>query len=96
MRGAAPLACFKAVPRRLIIGKRERPSRHPPQRLPQIKGRVIEMLRWAAIFFIIAIVAAIFGFGGIVSAAASVAKVLFFIFLILFVVSLIFGRRSTL
>ncbi|WP_020620222.1 DUF1328 domain-containing protein [Paenibacillus daejeonensis] len=52
------------------------------------------MLRWAAIFFIIAIVAAIFGFGGIVDAAAGVAKVLFFIFLILFVVSLITGRRS--
>ncbi|MFS0727073.1 DUF1328 domain-containing protein [Paenibacillus sp. 1P07SE] len=53
------------------------------------------MLRWAAIFFIIAIVAAIFGFGGIVDAAAGVAKVLFFIFLILFVVSLITGRRGS-
>jgi uncharacterized membrane protein YtjA (UPF0391 family) len=54
------------------------------------------MLKWAAIFFVIAIVAAIFGFGGIVDAAATVAKVLFFIFLILFVVSLIFGRKSRL
>ncbi|CAM4455468.1 DUF1328 domain-containing protein [Paenibacillus tarimensis] len=54
------------------------------------------MLKWAAIFFVIAIVAAIFGFGGIVDAAASVAKVLFFIFLILFVISLIFGRKSSL
>ncbi|WP_081793881.1 DUF1328 domain-containing protein [Paenibacillus darwinianus] len=42
------------------------------------------------------IIAAIFGFGGIVDAAASVAKILFFVFLILFVVSLIFGRRSSL
>ncbi len=54
------------------------------------------MLRWAAIFFIIAIIAAIFGFGGIVSAAVSVAKLLFYVFLILFIVSLIFGRRRSL
>jgi uncharacterized membrane protein YtjA (UPF0391 family) len=49
------------------------------------------MLTWALVFFIIAIAAAIFGFGGIASGAASIAKFLFFIFLILFVVSLVFG-----
>lgn len=49
------------------------------------------MLYWAAVFFIIAIVAAIFGFGGIVSAAAGIAKILFFIFLVLFLVSLLTG-----
>ncbi|RXZ84298.1 DUF1328 domain-containing protein [Paenibacillaceae bacterium] len=53
------------------------------------------MLRWAVIFFIIAIVAAIFGFGGIVSAATGIAKVLFFVFLILFLISLITGRRNS-
>ena len=42
------------------------------------------MLYWAAVFFIIAIVAALFGFGGIAAGAVSIAKVLFFIFLILF------------
>lgn len=49
------------------------------------------MLRWSAIFFVIAIVAAIFGFGGIAEGAASVAKVLFFIFLALFLIAIIFG-----
>lgn len=56
------------------------------------------MLYWAAVFFIIAIVAAVFGFGNIAGGAASIAKVLFFIFLILFVVSivggLLTGRRT--
>jgi uncharacterized membrane protein YtjA (UPF0391 family) len=49
------------------------------------------MLRWAAIFFVIAIIAALFGFGGIAEGAASIAKVLFFIFIVLFVVVLAFG-----
>jgi uncharacterized membrane protein YtjA (UPF0391 family) len=52
------------------------------------------MLRWALIFFVVAIVAAIFGFGGIVSAAAGIAKILFYVFLILFIVSLFTGRRT--
>lgn len=49
------------------------------------------MLYWAAVFLIIAIVAAIFGFGGVASAAGDIAQVLFFIFLVLFVVSIIVG-----
>ena len=52
---------------------------------------LILMLRWTVTFLIIAIVAAIFGFGGIAAGAASIAKVLFFIFLVLFVLSLVFG-----
>jgi uncharacterized membrane protein YtjA (UPF0391 family) len=54
------------------------------------------MLYWAAVFFIIALVAALFGFGGIAVAASGIAKFLFFVFVILFVVSLIVGagRRS--
>ena len=47
------------------------------------------MLMWSVIFFIVAIIAAAFGFGGIASAAASVAKILFFVFLALFVVTLV-------
>ncbi|HYG02522.1 MAG TPA: DUF1328 domain-containing protein [Chryseosolibacter sp.] len=49
------------------------------------------MLRWSVIFFVIAIVAAIFGFGGIAEGAADIAKVLFFIFLALFVIAILFG-----
>lgn len=47
------------------------------------------MLRWAAIFFIIAIVAAIFGFGNIADGATDIARILFFVFLILFLISVI-------
>ena len=49
------------------------------------------MLYWAVVFFIIAIIAALFGFGGIAVASAGIAKILFFIFLVLFVVSLLVG-----
>jgi uncharacterized membrane protein YtjA (UPF0391 family) len=44
-------------------------------------------------FLIIALVAAVFGFGGIASGATSIAQILFFVFLVLFVVSLLMGRR---
>ena len=47
------------------------------------------MLRWALGFFVIALVAALLGFTGIAVASAGVAKIIFFIFLILFVVSLL-------
>lgn len=49
------------------------------------------MLRWALIFFIVAIIAAVFGFGGIAAGATDIARILFFIFLIVFLVSLIMG-----
>jgi uncharacterized membrane protein YtjA (UPF0391 family) len=49
------------------------------------------MLKWAAIFFVIAIVSAVFGFGGIAAGATEIAKILFFIFLVVFVVTLIMG-----
>ncbi|WP_439124019.1 DUF1328 domain-containing protein [Marivita sp.] len=47
------------------------------------------MLYWAAIFFVIALIAALFGFGGIASASAGIAQLLFVVFLALFVVTLI-------
>jgi uncharacterized membrane protein YtjA (UPF0391 family) len=47
----------------------------------------------AAIFFIIAIIAAIFGFTNIAAGAAAIAKVLFFIFLVLFLIVIIFGAK---
>ena len=52
------------------------------------------MLGWAVMFLIIALVAAVFGFGGIAPASAGIAKLLFVIFLVLFVISLIFGWRG--
>ena len=52
------------------------------------------MLRYSAIFFIIAIVAAVFGFGNIAAGATDVARVLFFVFLVVFLVSLVMGGLS--
>ena len=51
------------------------------------------MLSWAIMFLVIALAAAVFGFGGIAAGAAGIAKILFFVFLVLFVVSLLMGRR---
>ena len=49
------------------------------------------MLRWAAIFLVIALVAALFGFTDIAAASAGIAKILFGIFLVLFLIALVFG-----
>ena len=51
------------------------------------------MLNWAITFFIIAIVAALFGFSGIASGVAEIAQLLFVFFLVLFAVSLLVGLR---
>ena len=55
------------------------------------------MLYWALMFLVIALVAAVFGFGGIASTATGMAQILFVIALILFVVSLFAGflRRNS-
>ena len=50
------------------------------------------MLSWSIAFFIIALVAALFGFTSLAVSASWIAKVLFFIFLVLFVISLILPR----
>jgi uncharacterized membrane protein YtjA (UPF0391 family) len=47
------------------------------------------MLYYALVFFLVAILAAVFGFTGIAVASAGIAKILFFIFLVLFLVSLV-------
>jgi uncharacterized membrane protein YtjA (UPF0391 family) len=49
------------------------------------------MLYLALVFLIVAIVAAIFGFGNIAAGATTIAQVLFFVFLVVFLVSLITG-----
>ncbi len=50
------------------------------------------MLHYAVTFFIIAIVAALLGFGGIAGSAVEIAKILFFVFLILSALVFVFGR----
>jgi uncharacterized membrane protein YtjA (UPF0391 family) len=52
------------------------------------------MLSWALTFLVIAIIAAVLGFGVVAGTAAWIAKLLFVVFLILFVVSLVTGRSA--
>jgi uncharacterized membrane protein YtjA (UPF0391 family) len=57
------------------------------------------MLKWAVIFLIIAIIAGIFGFADVEAASAGIAKILFGIFMVLFlgavVIGLVVGKRLT-
>jgi len=53
-----------------------------------------DMFYWAAVFLIIALLAAVFGFGGIAGMSAQIAWILFVIGLILAIVFFIFGRRG--
>jgi uncharacterized membrane protein YtjA (UPF0391 family) len=55
------------------------------------------MLYWSAAFFLIALLAGLLGFGGIESGAVDIAKVLFFLFIVLFIISAIFSlfRRGS-
>jgi len=57
----------------------------------QRKDKIMQILQWALIAFVVAVVAAIIGFGGITKGAASVAKFLFGLFLVVAVVLLIIG-----
>jgi uncharacterized membrane protein YtjA (UPF0391 family) len=54
------------------------------------------MFRWAVVFLVVTFVAGIFAFAGLVLAAAALAKLIFYLFLVLFLLALIAGllRRS--
>src|SRR5438105_14560971 len=62
----------------------------PPSGIPSI-GRVA-MVRWALVFFVVALVAAGFGFGGLAGEAAMAVKALAFVFLTMAAVSLVTSR----
>ncbi len=49
------------------------------------------MLHYAVVFFVIALIAALFGFGGIAAGAVSIGKLLFIVFIVLAVASFLFG-----
>lgn len=55
------------------------------------------MLRWALVFLVLALVAGLLGFTGIAGSSMYIAKILFFVFLVLFIVGLVYslatGRR---
>ncbi|WP_067757624.1 DUF1328 domain-containing protein [Niabella ginsenosidivorans] len=52
------------------------------------------MLRWTITFLIVAIIAAVLGFTGIAVAFAGIAKILFYIFVVLFIISFFLGRSG--
>jgi uncharacterized membrane protein YtjA (UPF0391 family) len=52
------------------------------------------MLNWALAFFLVALLAAILGFSGVAVAAAGIAKLLFVLFLVLFLASLVIGLMN--
>jgi uncharacterized membrane protein YtjA (UPF0391 family) len=56
--------------------------------------RRCQMFKWALIFAVIALVAAVLGFGGVAGAAAGIAKILFFVGLALVVLFLILGSAA--
>ena len=49
------------------------------------------ILKWALLFFVVSLVAALFGFTDISAASADIARVLFYIFLVVFIVLLVLG-----
>lgn len=49
------------------------------------------MLRWAFSFLVLALIAGLFGFGGIATASAGIAKTLFMVFIVIAVIALIVG-----
>jgi uncharacterized membrane protein YtjA (UPF0391 family) len=53
------------------------------------------MLRWALIFLVVALIAGLFGFFDVAGTSYFIAKILFFVFLVLFIVSLIMGTRGS-
>jgi uncharacterized membrane protein YtjA (UPF0391 family) len=54
----------------------------------------MSLLKWALIFFLVSIVAAVFGFTGISVASADIARILFYIFLVIFLVLLVLGLAA--
>ncbi len=53
------------------------------------------MLYYAVVFFVLAIIAGVFGFGGIAAGAAGIGKILFVGFLVVAIVSLFAGRKPS-
>ena len=51
----------------------------------------MSLLKWAVVFFVVSLIAALFGFTDIAAATADVARILFYIFLVIFIVLLVLG-----
>jgi uncharacterized membrane protein YtjA (UPF0391 family) len=64
------------------------PSDDAPWRIPD---RELVMFGWALTFLIVALIAAALGFGGIAGAAVGIAKIIFFVAILLFLISAVAG-----
>jgi uncharacterized membrane protein YtjA (UPF0391 family) len=58
---------------------------------PAAKEEVLSMLGWVVTFLVIALIAGILGFGGVAGASIEIAKIIFFIAIVLFLVSAVVG-----
>jgi uncharacterized membrane protein YtjA (UPF0391 family) len=62
-----------------------------PTSKPRVQTRVLTMLSWVVTFLIIALIAGILGFGGIAGVSIEIAKAIFFIAVVLFLISAVVG-----
>jgi uncharacterized membrane protein YtjA (UPF0391 family) len=70
-----------------------RPLCHADAILDSHAGSCV-MLHYAIVFLVIALIAGVLGFGGIAGSAVGIAKILFLVFIVLFLASLVMGRRA--
>jgi uncharacterized membrane protein YtjA (UPF0391 family) len=64
-----------------------------PSRIGSTSQEEVVMLHAAIAFFVLALIAAFLGFGGLAASAAGISKILFLVFLVLALVSFLMGRR---
>ena len=62
--------------------------------LQYFRREITQCCIWSLIFLVIAIIAAILGFGGIAGTAVGIAQILFFVFLVIWLIAFIGGRRA--
>ena len=62
-----------------------------PRRGSSLEERIMTLLKWALIFFVVSIIAGVLGFTGISAASADVARFLFYVFVVIFLVLLVLG-----
>jgi uncharacterized membrane protein YtjA (UPF0391 family) len=65
-------------------GREDRTSRHT-------EAEVRTMLSWVVTFLVIALIAGVLGFGGLAGASIEIAKIIFFVAVVLFLVSAVVG-----
>lgn len=82
---------------RIVVERRHPPLQDggdltgPPANSLHSASREAPMLRWALVFLVLALIAAALGFGGLAATSAGIAKLLFWVFIIIFAISLIAG-----